>query len=224
MKNIKQLWNKKHKYLIGLWRSIVMAKNSGNCVTCDALATEAHHIFSRGSSSFMAEYDPDNGIPLCTEHHQALHQNRDDDVELSIHDYLEQFNISYNDLQQRSKLSQKRSIDNLEIVEQILLEKSVVKRLITAGRFEFEFDTERRYCKKDCGAKERTIECQASCKHCDIIPFIVRKDGVEFGRLPSYELEGKIGSEKFMYSGILRFFTKYGTLLKRLEITDGGAK
>jgi hypothetical protein len=213
MSKIKELVKEKHKYFISLWRKIVMLKNEGNCVACSSLATEAHHIFSRGSTSWMAEYDPDNGIPLCNECHKELHDNRNDDIQLAIWEYLEEFGIDYDDLECRSKKSQKKSFENFESIENNLLSKNVIKKIIPCGIFEFEYNSEKRSCKKECGAAQRTDECQVSCKFYDCASFIVSIDGLEWARISANTISGKLGSEKMMTNGILRFFKKWGSLL-----------
>jgi len=206
------------------WSKIVMAKNDGFCVCgCGQMATDPHHVFSKGSSSFMTSYDPDNGVPMSRECHTKYHASKNDDIEMAIWEYFENFNIVYDALKFKSKQSPKNTFENWQIVENHLLERSVIKRVVTAGIYEFEYNNQKRLCKKECGdkTKVRTDECQATCRDCLQVPFIVRKDGVELARVPANGPQGfkhKLGSELMMAEGYLRFIEKCGCLLDTGEI------
>jgi len=209
------------------WSKIVMAKNGGNCIVCDIIATDPHHVFSKGSSSFMTAYDPDNGVPMCREHHSEYHNSKNDDIEMAIWEYFKNFNIDYDVLKAKSKQSPKNNFENWQIVENHLLERSVIKRIRTEGIFEFEYNNQKRICKRECGANGRTDECQAVCKVCIIVPFIVRKNGVEIARIPANGprgFKGKLGSELMMAEGAWRFIAKCGPLLDTSVIESKAKK
>jgi hypothetical protein len=206
------------KLFHGLWKEIVMSKNDGFCIVegCGEMATDPHHVFSKGAHGWMSHYDPDNGVPMCREHHTEYHATADDDIELSIWSYFEEFNIDYEALRFKSGLSNKRDFSNIQIVDNLLLERSVIEIIDTVGIFEFEYSNQKRACKRECGSNERTIECQSSCKHCNLFPFIARIDGGEWARIPANgekPIEGKLGSRTMMMNGKDRFFAKWGSLL-----------
>ena len=61
------------KSLDALWRKIVMKKHGNRSLYSGLLATEVHHIITRGRRN--TRWDIDNGCPLTVEEHRCLHNN-----------------------------------------------------------------------------------------------------------------------------------------------------
>jgi len=121
MSNTKQLVKELIKLLRFMWRTVVMSKNGGKCVHCEKIADDPHHICSKGSTGFMAAFDPANGVPMCREDHTKYHAINDPDIKASIMSYLERAGIDYDELRLQSNQNHKKSFENYKILESNLL-------------------------------------------------------------------------------------------------------
>lgn len=111
-----KITQQEHNELIGVWRRRVFEANNGKCVCCGNTATDAHHIVSRGSSSWTMKYDPQNGVPLCHSCHHRFHIG----IEITrkqIHSFYERTHDTPIDwLFYIAKQPVKRNAETLELV------------------------------------------------------------------------------------------------------------
>ena len=111
---------KEHAELIGVWRRKVFESNNGVCVCCGNKATEAHHIATRGASSWVMTYDPTNGVPLCHGCHHRFHLGVEV-IRKQIHSFYERKNgVSVDWLFARARQPVKKNQYFLEIVRENL--------------------------------------------------------------------------------------------------------
>jgi len=66
-----------------LWKIKVMERYGKVCTICPKPASDPHHAFPKGSFSNL-RYALDNGVPLCRNHHMAIHHRSDPTVMIKI--------------------------------------------------------------------------------------------------------------------------------------------
>jgi len=83
-----------------LWKIKVMERYGKVCTICPKPASDPHHAFPKGSFSNL-RYALDNGVPLCRNHHMAIHHRSDPTVMIKI--IHRRGIVWYKDLERRSK-------------------------------------------------------------------------------------------------------------------------
>lgn len=111
-----KITKKEHNELIGVWRRKVFELNNGKCICCGNTATDAHHVCSRGASSWAMKYDPMNGVPMCHGCHHRFHIGVEM-IRKQIHAFVErEHGVPIEFLHSKARIPVKRTIENLELV------------------------------------------------------------------------------------------------------------
>jgi hypothetical protein len=111
---------KTHNKLISAWREQVMETTKGKCISCGSKATDAHHVCSKGSSSWVMEYAVENGAPMCHECHMALHAGVDS-KRVVVEDFVERTHgITVEFLRFKSKQAIKKDKQNIDFLHEVL--------------------------------------------------------------------------------------------------------